>query len=75
MTDISLVSRVRTRRKNSYDIDDNDSNGNLTASTAVITVMPMMTTMMLTTIVMMMTMMTMIIIWTKVIILSKYLAP
>jgi len=72
MTDISLVSRIRTRRKNSYDIDDNDSNGNLTAATAVITVMPMMTTMMLTTIVMMMTM---IIIWTKVIILSKYLAP
>ena len=72
MTDISLVSRVRTRRKNSYDIDDNDSNGNLTAATEVITVMPMMTTMMLTTIVMMMTM---IIIWTKVIILSKYLAP
>ena len=72
MTDISLVSRVRTRRKNSYDIDDNDSNGNLTAATAVITVMSMMTTMMLTTIVMMMTM---IIIWTKVIILSKYLAP
>ena len=71
MTDISLVSRVRTGRKNSYDIDDNDSNGNLTAATAVITVMSMMTTMMLTTIVMM----TMIIIWTKVIILSKYLAP